>query len=1027
MKNRQLRFSVNADFYNKNQLKQKAFSQGFVAVTDTVENLAEAINTGWAFSYEFLSGTRKAANFIATDILAVDIDYGLTIKEALKNPIVKKYCSVLYTTPSHSLDHHRFRLIFVLPRTITDPNEVKSASIALARRLGGDLSATDAARIFYGSANSNPSVFNNSITDGFLEELIADGKNLPISDSIAHNKAVAIRATEKLPIDYIFRTSKNKNLIASQVLEATSVYCPIHNDQHPSAFVARNKNGYVFLHCSTCQITRWIDNHPTFDFNDFENTLRRFKANPPSDAFDTRNFIEKVFGNDIELKDSGIVFTEKEFLQLTSIAKGLTFIKSPKGTGKTTFLSNALIKIIKHKYATSLEAYEEASDFETELPIYTKKRVLLIGHRQALIREMCQKLGLDCYLDHPFLGSTGVNKKRRYGVCLDSLNMAIDKRGTINARSGQISFNDISTEYDVVIIDESEQVLAHFLSETIGEKRLSIFDDLKNIIKNAKSVVALDADLGWLTFNTISKLALLDYKKPSIKIYINNWAKEKQQLYIYQYSNQLLEHLKTSIIDGKVVYVSSNSKTKIKALEKSIQILAKELKKDIPMIAITSSNSKEETVQKFITNIKQEIKKYQVILSSPSLGTGIDITFDNKAKYIDCVYGFYENRINTHTEIDQQLGRVRHPKEVHIWISAERFNFETEFDVVRSDQLSKDFLTKTYNHLEQIENAEPFTNDGAYLNMATLITVQQRESKNNLKANFLTYKKAQGFEIIPVAENKPLKDLGKQFLLSGKKELEIDEINQILKAKQLTEYEFLDIEYRLNDNNLRSSKDEYLSFLRTRIELFYGEPISEELIKKDKKGQLIRAIRNFELLTDPEFMEVTIRSTKEEVKSMGLNLLKEKIIPEEHKARILLWELLSTTPIFSKGKFKPDNYFSINELDEFIKVSIKLKPFVENHLKLNTRSDIGIKATQHLWQILKLVGIGPWKRIKKTVNGITTYHYRISRDDLDFANTVALRHKNGLSGWKYLSKYYGTDRFELEGEEPWAYFRKKYG
>ena len=1027
MKNRRLRFSANAGFYNKNQLNQKAFSQGFVAVTDTIENLADAINTGWAFSYEFLGGIRKTTNFIATDLLAVDIDYGLTISEALKNPIVKKYCSVFYTTATHSLDHHRFRLVFILPRTITDPIEVKSASTALARRLGGDLSATDAARIFYGSSNSNPSVFNKCITDKFLAELLEDGKNIPVSDSIAHHKTVAVRAAETLPIDYIFRTSKNKNLVASQVSETTSIYCPIHYDQHPSAFVARNKNGYVFLHCSTCQITRWVDNAPTFDFNDFENTLRRFKANPPSDAFDTRTFIEKEIGNDIELTDGGIVFSEKEFLQLTSIDKGLTFIKSPKGSGKTTFLRNALIKIIMHKYATSLEAYEEASDFETELPLYTKKRVLLIGHRQALIREMCKNLGLDCYLDHPFSGSAGGYKQRRYGVCLDSLNMAIDKQGTTNVYSGYISFTDISTVYDVVIIDESEQVLAHFLSETIGEKRISIFNDLKNIIKNAKSVVALDADLGWLTFNTISKLALLDDKKPPIKIYINNWTKKQQHLHIYQHSNQLMEHLKQSIMDGKVVYVSSNSKTKIKTLEKSIHILAKELKKDIPMIAITSSNSKEVTVQKFITNIKKEIKKYRVILSSPSLGTGIDITFDNKAKYIDCVYGFYENRINTHTEIDQQLSRVRHPKEVHIWISGERFNFETEFDVVKSDQLSTDFITKTYNHLEKIEKAETFSNDGAYLNMATLITVQQRESKNNLKANFLNYKRAQGFEIIQVAENKPLKDIGKQFLLSGKKDLVIEEINQILKAKQLTEYEFLDIEYRLNDNNLHSSKDEYLSFIRAKIELFYGEPISEELIKRDKKGQLRRAIRNFKLLTDPEFMKATFKSTKEEVKSKELTLIKEKIIPEEHKARILLWELLSTTPIFSNGKFKPANYFSINDLDEFIKLSIKLKPFVENHLNLNTRSDIGIKATQHLWQILKLVGIGPWRRVKKTVKGITTYHYRISGDDLDFANTVALRRKNGLVGWSYLSNYYGTARFEVEEGEPWAYFKKKYG
>jgi hypothetical protein len=1025
MKNRQLKFSVNADFYNKNQLKQKAFNQGFVAVTDTIENLADAINTGWAFSYEFLGGIRKSTNFIATDILAVDIDYGLTIKEALANTIVKKYCSIFYTTATHNLDHHRFRLIFALPRTITDPKELKSATTSLSRRLGGDLSATDAARIFFGSSGSNPLVFENSIDAEFLDELLKDGLDVPVSDSIAYNKTVAVRARGNLPNDYIFQTSDKKPIQATQIVKTTPVYCPFHNDDNPSAFLSNNNKGFVFLHCSTCQITRWIDKNPEFDFNDFENSLRKFKTNPPSEDYDTRNLIEELFGDDIELNRGGIVFTNNQFLKLKTIHKGLTFIKSPKGTGKTTFLKRALRKILVHKHARTLEAYEENSDFETELPIYTNKRALLIGHRQALIREMCQGLGLDCYLDYPFFGTRGINKQRRYGVCLDSLNMAIDKRGTENPTNHKVSLSDISTVYDVVIIDESEQVLAHFLSETIGGKRISIFNDFKNIIKNAKSVVLLDADLSWLSFNTISKLAFLENKKPPIRIYINNWAKKQIPIFVYPTSSQLLEHLKQSISLGKVVYVSSNSKTKIRALEKAILILAKELKKDIPMITITSANSKTEAVQTFITNIKKEIKNYKVILSSPSLGTGIDITFDNQEQYVDCIYGFYENRVNTHTEIDQQLARVRHPKETHVWVSGEKFNFETEFQVVRSDRLEGDFLTKTYNLKELEEREEQFDQDGAYLTMATLITVQQRASKNNLRANFLKYKKDQGCEIVYVDSDDNLRIKGRDFYKAGKKELDAEAISNILTARVLDEYPYNDIEYRLSSNDLKVSQDEYYSFLRTRMELFYGEPATEKLIKKDSKSRLRWGIRNFEYLTDKSLIKLLFKHLEDERNARGVDIVKEQIIPENSKVIILLYELLSSTPIFKDGTFKPSVYFSLNDLGEFINVSKKLKTFVENHLKLNTRSDLDQKATQHLWQILKLVGIGPWKRMKKTVGGKATYFYRISIDDVDFAKTVIMRKNQNLTGWSYLNGLYGSKRWEED--RPWEYFRNKYG
>jgi hypothetical protein len=43
---------------------------------------------------------------------------------------------------------------------------------------------------------------------------------------------------------------------------------------------------------------------------------------------------------------------------------------------------------------------------------------------------------------------------------------------------------------------------------------------------------------------------------------------------------------------------------------------------------------------------------------------------------IDCVYGFFEPFINTHTDIDQQLARVRNPGSVKVWFKPGRFDFD---------------------------------------------------------------------------------------------------------------------------------------------------------------------------------------------------------------------------------------------------------------------------------------------------------------------------------------------------------------
>ena len=109
---RKLKFSVNLNLIDKNPPDNKLdMSRGFVSVEDTIEKLAEIIsNEGWAFSFQFNQEHRSTVNFLATDILSVDIDGGLTIEDALKNPIVQKYGSLLYTTVSHTPDNHRFRV-----------------------------------------------------------------------------------------------------------------------------------------------------------------------------------------------------------------------------------------------------------------------------------------------------------------------------------------------------------------------------------------------------------------------------------------------------------------------------------------------------------------------------------------------------------------------------------------------------------------------------------------------------------------------------------------------------------------------------------------------------------------------------------------------------------------------------------------------------------------------------------------------------------------------------------------------------
>ena len=641
---RKIKLSVNTHFFDKMTKEKRFYREGFNNEELTLEDIAEVINLGCTISYQYRDGIRKSENFLGTDFLAVDIDSGMTLEEASKHPIFEKYCSMHYVTPNHTPDDHRFRLFFALPRTIKKISEVKAAAISLTKRLSGDLKTTDAARMFHGCKDSYPQIYDRGISEDFLNELIEDGRTQPASESIFFAGSTTSRSDHQPDPKLVVKTAAGQSVTLDSVTGTTPIYCPFHIDHNSSAFVARSPNGSQFIHCASCQTSWHVKGTSLYErrFDDFDQTVRRVKNVTITETHEDSPLRDLLMSQQISPKN--ITITNDEHLEIQGLEDGLTLIKSPKGTGKTTYLADALGKIIL-RFAT-LEEYEEGTDSEIPEAYFSKERILLIGHRQALIGDLCKRLSLNSYLDDPKSDTSEVRRRKsRYGVCLDSLQKVQ------------------SESYDVIVIDEVEQVLSHFLSDTIGEKRRGLFAIFCDLIRRAKKIVALDADLGWISYITLAHLtrapAGANQSTAPLKtqIFINDWKPKNRELLVYGSMFHLIHEIKRSIVDRKRIFITANSKAKVKALTHAIKSLEKELDVSIKTISITSENSSSQEIQHFIKNIKTEILNYQVVLSSPSLGTGIDISFENGKQEVDDVFGIFENQINTHFEIDQQLAR----------------------------------------------------------------------------------------------------------------------------------------------------------------------------------------------------------------------------------------------------------------------------------------------------------------------------------------------------------------------------------
>lgn len=1018
--NQRLKLSTNPGLINKNEAGDASlFSKGWVNQALTPGELAQEIDKGVAYCCQ-LNGCRRAPNFLCSDIISVDIDGTRHIDEVMRDPIVKQYLTIFYTTPSHTPDSHRFRLVFALPRTIDSSADMVAASRSLSLRLSGDRAATDAARVFFGSRGSKPQVFDRAIDENFLDELIKQGRHADQPDtkgSAVVGTTVSCLAVEP---DQIIVTSAGQSMEFWKLAVGTTICCPFHHDANASAFVLSSRAGVKGVHCSTCAQTFWPRGSfvAPYNFFDFDDRVRQVKhyfeehkdPGPLRELFVNKDPIR------LGMTDANITITADEYLRLNRIQDGLTLIKSPKGTGKTERLRSVLSKQDDSTLLVGSRLPLMVDSIQDELRLADRLRsvlpkddsTLLIGHRVALIRQSCERLGLECYLDI----DGPLDGQRRLGVCLDSLQ--------------RLQSGGILRGFDTIIIDESEQVLSHFLSETMEpKKRDAIFVIFRALLHRAKRVIALDADLGWLTFETLTKLinddAYIHYgrrrktaheKKPiRTHIYLNERATNRN-IEVFRYEYQLRGDLKRSLAEKKRIFVTSNSKKCIDQISESID---EQFKGDVRQIKITSDTVNSDAVKEFIENPSKHALSYDLILTSPSLGTGVDIA----CKQIDVVYGFFDALITTHFDFDQQLARVRHPGAVRVWITPRWFRFDTAVEVIKRDILRDGLYKNLLTGFDEV-GRPVYLDDDPFLDMASLIVSQQRASKNELRRNFIQLKKRQGYTVSMIERDEAIWLEGQGLARLGKHLSATKRVAALLGAASLKKSEYQDIKGRLKEND-EVSETEKWSFQRTSIERFYREQITPSLIELDDGGKYRGKVARFEAITrkmqlarNVKLMTGDLRSILEIVgaTSLGAQL---RFVKQTSDIVTTVCYLLHRTPLMRDGVLTRTT-LTMADLGEFAGAMLAYKPIIENVLDLEVRADVHVKPMTQLNAILKLVGLSCKPLQKKKAKGRIIYPYRLDQPSYDRMLQLVEKRRT-TDGWRALYEMHGWDMKELKLED----------
>jgi len=930
-----MKLSINDKIINKNETGASQ-SKGFRPYDLTPEQLAGHIAQGHAISNQFTDSYRKSDNFLCSDVIAADIDDGMTLDEAMSDPFILDNACLLYTTASHTEENHRFRLIFQLPHTVTDPDVMRALLRGLVRKFPADKANTDPARQFYGSKGCSPHLFGKILSEENYNLLLNLGHEpINLSDRQDNgNGKSGSRSIVMLEPDSLVRTAKGDLVRLSTMEGSKPIYCPFHNDKNPSAYTIKSRsNGAIGVHCSKCQMSFWtVDKQPEpYDFFHFDKLVRREVEDfVPSVVTDGSGLVE------FELPDHNLLLNQPH-IGLLPPHQGITLIKSPKGSGKTTYLKSLV------------------SQYRNQ-----GRRVLLVGHRRSLLLALSESLGFQCYLEAKEFAQFSPNKiSKHFAVSVDS--MATMLKPNIH-------------KFDVVLIDESEQVFSHLIAETINlDRRRKCYLLLQHYIQAAKEVIALDADLNQITLHAIQRFG---NKNPFIdrRLILNEYKTEDKKVELYSSENQVIGDLFESIRNQDRVFVCCNSKKKVDALVESIHA---EFGTDFRLFSVTSANSGALEVEAFLSGIKHEILKYRVVLVSPAMGTGIDITFPDNVSHVDGVYGLFEARINTHFDIDQQLSRVRHPKYIRIWISPETFNFETEVEPIKQEIAESSVIPEVLTGYSAFNGVPEYNWNDAYLTLYATILSAQRASKNQLRKNFIDLRTYNGWIVEEIDRNSTTASIGSQHAKRGEALRQENRIQRLLNAPVLDGIQVDDIKHK-KEGGQSVTDTEQDALDRFFIEHFYHLPVSRELLVLDNETKYQNQIRMFEQVTAVDSGSSPFN------KGEGLSKIK------------LLTTLYQSAGVLSSFAFDASVTITNDDLKFFVKTCEKQKLKIERLLGTTLRNDYAKKPVQQLNQFLRIIGIKAV--VKNTIkkNGQKIYQYVIDDADLSQIIEIVNRRKSKL-------------------------------
>lgn len=452
--------------------------------------------------------------------------------------------------------------------------------------------------------------------------------------------------------------------------------------------------------------------------------------------------------------------------------------------------------------------------------IAADETVLVGSHLQALAGNLAPTLGTQCY-------NAITHEERHYAARLTS---CIDSFPSL-ARHGQLP------TYETVVLDESEQLLTRLTQDDIRNKP-GVLEAVRYQATSAQRLVVADADMSALTLDFIDSLRPGD---PVVVVESVYRPVEGRALEVIGDDGSLDKRLLARLSAGKRCYVASNSRKRIDRIAARI---AKE-QPDKRVLRVTSATVGNADVIAWLADPSSESLQYDVVLTSPSVSTGVSIQGD----VFEFIAGYFLASVNTPQDCKQALRRVRNECEMVVWVQGSQRQYETDKDALRRRWVENPGDRRDPETVDSTGRLVPIS--AFYEQLWLSATSARHEKMNGFRGKLLAILRGAGYVVEKIDSAPDAKAQRAETKEAGDEAREVLQVAAIMEAPGDDEYEKLAQKDRLTYAE-RSAMWGYDERRRFRLPSNITEDEAREHVKLARDGALYREVAAVEVAVEDE-------------------------------------------------------------------------------------------------------------------------------------------------------------------------------